>query len=141
MQKENKRLCYRKTDELIVVMGTNVRFCRKKKKWSQERLANEAEIDRKTILYLERGVEFPQIGTLQKIAKVLEVSTVDLAQKNFCTEILNRSDYVSVENNILIEHAETTTDENYEKIMADFESRITRYVTARIENEIRERGL
>ncbi len=48
---------------------------RQKKKWSQEKLAAEAEISYYTLIKLEQEkIQDPRIGTVIKIAKALSVS-------------------------------------------------------------------
>lgn len=49
---------------------------RKKKGWSQEKLAAESGISYNTIIKIERGgIGNPKIGTVIKLSETLEVST------------------------------------------------------------------
>lgn len=53
----------------------NLRKFRKRKGWTQERLAREASISYHTLIKIERGdIKNPRLDTLIKIAKALGVS-------------------------------------------------------------------
>jgi transcriptional regulator with XRE-family HTH domain len=53
----------------------NLRKFRKKKGWSQERLAREAEISYQTLIKIERGyIKNPKLETLIKLCKALGTS-------------------------------------------------------------------
>lgn len=60
------------------LVAWNMRRLRVAKGLSQERLANEAEVDRTYISRLERKVENPSIGVLEKIAQALQVHISEL---------------------------------------------------------------
>ncbi len=60
------------------LVAWNMRRLRVAKGFSQERLANEAEVDRTYISRLERKMENPSIGVLEKIAGALGVHIADL---------------------------------------------------------------
>jgi len=52
---------------------------RNKKGWSQEKLAREAGVSYQAMIKIERGyTKSPRLGTLIKIAKVLNLSIDDL---------------------------------------------------------------
>jgi transcriptional regulator with XRE-family HTH domain len=56
----------------------NLRRLRHEKGFSQEALANEAEIDRTYISALERGIYSASLTMLEKLADVLRVEPADL---------------------------------------------------------------
>ena len=51
---------------------------RKKRGWSQEKLAREAEISRETIRLMETGLRFPTLKTLHALANAFGVSIEEL---------------------------------------------------------------
>jgi len=57
----------------------NLVTLRKQKRWSQEKLAQEAGISYNTLIKLERnGIKNPKIETVIKLANALEVSLDEL---------------------------------------------------------------
>ena len=62
------------------LLGLKIKEYRKNKKLTQEKLAEILELDVGYISKLEVGRNFPTIGTLEKIAKVLEVDLYTLFQ-------------------------------------------------------------
>ncbi len=62
-------------------IGTNVRRIREQKGWSQEKLAEMAELDRTYISGIERGLRNPTIIVVQRIADALGVNAWDLLEK------------------------------------------------------------
>ncbi len=59
----------------------NLKQFRKKKGWTQEKLAQEAGISFHTLIKIERGdIKGPRLGTLIKLAKALGVSIDDLVK-------------------------------------------------------------
>ena len=60
----------------------NLRRIRHEKGFSQEALANEAEIDRTYISALERGVYSASLTMLEKLADVLSVEPAALIQRS-----------------------------------------------------------
>ena len=62
------------------LLGLKIKEYRKNKKLTQEKLAEILELDVGYISKLEVGRNFPTIGTLEKIAKVLEVDLYKLFQ-------------------------------------------------------------
>ena len=61
-----------KTD-LAIILGTNVRFYRKSKSISQEKLAEAVGITSQYVSNIECGVSFPSVTKIQAIADVLNV--------------------------------------------------------------------
>ncbi len=59
-------------------LGTNVRRIRERKGWSQEKLAEMAELDRTYVSGIERGIRNPTVGVIQRIADALGVPAAEL---------------------------------------------------------------
>lgn len=59
-------------------IGLKIKLLRNKIKISQEELGFRADISKTQIGLIERGESSPTIDTLDKIAKALEISLVDL---------------------------------------------------------------
>ena len=82
------------------LLGLKVKEIRRMRKITQEKLSEIIGVDNGYISKLEVGQNFPSIGTLEKIAKALDVELVELFQftttkeNDFKTEI-NRI-YVSL---------------------------------------------
>jgi len=55
-----------------------LRVARRRKRWSQQRAAEEIGIDRKTYLRLETSQTYPQPGTLDLICSAFGLSAEDL---------------------------------------------------------------
>jgi transcriptional regulator with XRE-family HTH domain len=64
------------------LLGKAVRAQRKKKKFSQETLAEKADLSTVFISRVERGKESPSVDSLVKIARALSVRVRDLV-RNF----------------------------------------------------------
>ena len=62
-------------------MGKAIRDQRKKKKFSQETLAEKANLSTVFISRVERGKESPSVDSLVKIARALGVRVHDLVRK------------------------------------------------------------
>jgi len=60
------------------MLGPRVRSFRKKKKWSQNKLAVESNLKQVIISRIERGSRKVTIEELQKLAAALGVTVVDL---------------------------------------------------------------
>lgn len=63
---------------LISSFGTTVRQLRKRQGWSQEALAERADLNRSYVGELERGQAIPSLVTLNKLARALGVSLANL---------------------------------------------------------------
>ena len=85
------------------LLGLKIKEIRKKKKLTQEQLAEKLGLDTGYISKLEVGRNFPTIGTLEKIATVLDIKLCDLFQftvennKNFKEEIIKIYDQLNKE--------------------------------------------
>jgi transcriptional regulator with XRE-family HTH domain len=60
------------------VLGRRVRDLRTAKKWSQERLAEQAELDRSYIAGIEVGSRNPSLKALERLANAFSVGLGDL---------------------------------------------------------------
>lgn len=67
-----------KINAVSVKIGKSIRKIREEKEITQEQLALEAGLNRAYIGYIERGERNPTLKTLEKIAKILKVSTKEL---------------------------------------------------------------
>lgn len=63
-----------------IVLGENIRTFRRNLKWSQEKLAEKAELHHNYIGDIERGEENVSTDTLMRIAAALKVSISDLVK-------------------------------------------------------------
>jgi len=85
------------------LLGLKVKEIRKLRKLTQEKLAELINVDSGYISKLEVGQNFPSIGTLEKIANVLEIELYDLfhftneKEKDFKKEISNIYDKLNRE--------------------------------------------
>ncbi len=62
-------------------LGWNIRRLRVASGRSAEELANAAEVDSTLVGRIERGTANPTLGSLDKIAKTLDVEVVDLFER------------------------------------------------------------
>lgn len=67
-------------DRTLSKVGANVARLRAAKGFSQEKLAERAEIDRTYVSGIERGVRNPGIKTVLHIASALGVSVAELCE-------------------------------------------------------------
>jgi transcriptional regulator with XRE-family HTH domain len=68
----------RRQETVATVLGRRVRDLRHAKGWSQERLAEEAELDRSYIAGIEVGARNPSLKALERLAHGLSVTVADL---------------------------------------------------------------
>jgi transcriptional regulator with XRE-family HTH domain len=64
--------------QLKWTLAANIKALRTSRKWSQELLSFEADIDRTYVSQLERGVINPSMLVLHKVAKALETDVLCL---------------------------------------------------------------
>ena len=85
------------------LLGLKIKELRKQKKLTQEQLAEKLNLDIGYISKLEVGRNFPTIGTLEKIAKVLQVELCEFfrftqkKEEDFKSEITNIYDKLNKE--------------------------------------------
>lgn len=65
-------------DTILHQFGENVRQARLARGWSQERLAEAADLDRTYISGIERGVRNPTLTTVARLAGALGMAVPDL---------------------------------------------------------------
>lgn len=63
------------------LLGEAIRAKRKKERWSQERLAEKADLSTVFISRIERGKESPSVDSLVKIARALRMRVRDLVRE------------------------------------------------------------
>jgi transcriptional regulator with XRE-family HTH domain len=61
----------KRKDPLLRDVGARVRHCREKRQWTQEDLAERAELDRSYIAGIEAGLRNPSIKAVARIARGL----------------------------------------------------------------------
>jgi transcriptional regulator with XRE-family HTH domain len=54
------------------ILGMRIKAAREKKGWTQKKLAGMLDLDSKSISNYERGENFPAIGTLNDLSRVLQ---------------------------------------------------------------------
>ena len=64
-----------------IAFGHILRQCRKNKKISQEKLAQESGLDRTYISLLERGLRQPSLTSILQISRALNVPSSELISK------------------------------------------------------------
>ena len=67
--------------DLRQVLATNLRRIRHDRKLSQERLANDAGVDRAYLSRVERAVTYVGLEIVEKLAKILNVDPVEFFRK------------------------------------------------------------
>ncbi|QOZ42206.1 XRE family transcriptional regulator [Bradyrhizobium sp. CCBAU 53340] len=67
--------------DLRQVFATNLRRIRHDRKLSQERLANDAGVDRAYLSRVERAVTYVGLEIVEKLAKILDVDPAEFFQK------------------------------------------------------------
>ena len=69
-----------KRDPILLAFGQNVRKFRDAKGFSQEQLAEKADLDRTYISDIERGARNPGVKNLVKLAKGLGITSAKLME-------------------------------------------------------------
>jgi transcriptional regulator with XRE-family HTH domain len=64
--------------QFVVVFGLTVRALREQRGWSQEALAEQADLNRSYVGELERGKAIPSLITLRKLANSFNLSLTNL---------------------------------------------------------------
>jgi len=65
-------------EELYRRIGLKIREIREEKKISLQELSDKMDIEYNNLIRLEKGRTNPTIGTLYKIANILEVKLIDI---------------------------------------------------------------
>jgi transcriptional regulator with XRE-family HTH domain len=63
-------------------LGNKIKFERMKRKWSQEKLAEEADLSMRSISLLECGKNDARFSTISKIAEAFDIEISDLVGFN-----------------------------------------------------------
>jgi transcriptional regulator with XRE-family HTH domain len=69
-----------KCDPILATFGLRLRLQRKAKGFTQERLAEKADLDQTYISGIERGLRNPGIKNGVRLAKALRITTADLCK-------------------------------------------------------------
>jgi len=64
--------------ELKEIFGQNVLIRRNSRGWTQEKLAEKAEVSKNTICDIENGDKFARASTLVKLAKIFQTEVYEL---------------------------------------------------------------
>ena len=67
--------------ELCNAFGQVVRRLRESRQWSQENLAEKADLNRSYVGEVERGKVIPSLNTMDKLATALEISLPELLRE------------------------------------------------------------
>lgn len=70
----------RRRKSLSRALGWRVRQLRDARKWTQEKLAEHADLDRSYIAGIEAGLRNPSVQSVWKIAQALDVTLATLFQ-------------------------------------------------------------
>ncbi|MBQ8460165.1 helix-turn-helix transcriptional regulator [bacterium] len=77
-------------DDIKKLLGQRIRELRKRKKYTQEKLAEIIGIEPRNLLKIENAQTFPRAQTLQKLLETLECTPNEL----FNCEHMNSTDYM-----------------------------------------------
>ncbi|MBY0497539.1 MAG: helix-turn-helix transcriptional regulator [Cyanobacteria bacterium] len=70
----------KRKDPFLRNLGARIRICRERRQWTQEVLAERAELDRSYIAGIEAGLRNPSIKAVSKIARAMGLTLSDLLQ-------------------------------------------------------------
>lgn len=68
-------------------LGLKIKELRKRKGLTQEQLAELIDMEQNSISVIESGRNFPTLGTLEKIAQILEVNLSDFFNYDYIDDI------------------------------------------------------
>lgn len=68
-------------------LGLKIKELRKRKGLTQEQLAELIDMEQNSISVIESGRKFPTLGTLEKIAQILEVNLSDFFNYDYIDDI------------------------------------------------------
>ncbi len=68
-------------------LGLKIKELRKRKGFTQEQLAELINMEQNSISVIESGRNFPTLGTLEKIAQILEVNLSDFFNYDYIDDI------------------------------------------------------
>lgn len=70
----------KRKDPFLRSLGARVRQCREDRQWTQEELAERAELDRSYIAGIEAGLRNPSMKAMVRIARGLDLTLSELLQ-------------------------------------------------------------
>jgi transcriptional regulator with XRE-family HTH domain len=70
----------KRKDPLLAALGWRVRQLREARRWTQETLAERADLDRSYVAGIEAGLRNPSVKAVAKIARGLGTSLAELFQ-------------------------------------------------------------
>jgi transcriptional regulator with XRE-family HTH domain len=70
----------KRKDPLLAALGWRVRQLREARRWTQETLAERADLDRSYVAGIEAGLRNPSVKAVAKIARGLGASLAELFQ-------------------------------------------------------------
>lgn len=77
----------RKQEDLrCIQLGQNIKRLREKKGWTQEELAEKAELHISYIGQIERGLRYPSLKVLFKISDALGIKITDLFKGSYANK-------------------------------------------------------
>ncbi len=97
-----------------ILLGKRLRELRKRKGYSQEKIAELINIDPTTISNIENGKNYPSLMNLEHIIEILDVSFLDVfdfEHKKSKDDLIREIDYV-------LKHNPSKVEECYKIIMA-----------------------
>lgn len=68
-------------------LGLKIKELRKRKGFTQEQLAELIDMEQNSISVIESGRNFPTLGTLEKIAQILDVNLSDFFNYDYIDDI------------------------------------------------------
>ena len=102
------------------ILGKKIKTLRKAKGLSQEKFAEKAELSQQHISRIEKGLTYPGVATLAKIAKVLNIPMDDLVdtevkdrEDKYTFDILRKLEFLGIEEKLKVAgYIERMLDEN-----------------------------
>ena len=101
-------------------LGHKIKTLRKAKDLSQEKFAEKAELSQQHISRIEKGLTYPGVATLTKIAKALNIPLDDLIETGikdredrYTFDILRKLEFLGIEDKLKVTgYIERILDEN-----------------------------
>jgi len=101
-------------------LGHKIKTLRKAKCLSQEKFAEKAELSQQHISRIEKGLTYPGVATLTKIAKALSIPLDDLVETGikdredrYTFDILRKLEFLGIEDKLKVSgYIERILDEN-----------------------------
>lgn len=75
---KSEQKAVRDLDQILKIIGTHLRYWRKQRGWSQQKLADMATLDRTYISAVEHGKQNISIAALSKLSEALDISIENL---------------------------------------------------------------